>query len=212
VLGVLAGAGSTAAQDDSDVERALAAIRAKAAAGDVIAQFSLGSLLYYGGDDTMAAVEWIRKAADRQYAPAEFQLGQLYDFGFGVSQDDRAAFDWYRRAGDRGHAAAARAVGDFYRKGRIVVASAAEAARWYLRAAEGDDIRGQYQLAQLYFDGVGVARDYPAAYLWFSIAAGQAPLPDNRDGLLELRNIAAARMTEAQLAEAKHRVAAWKPR
>ncbi len=74
-----------------------------------------------------------------------------------------------------------------------------------------DDIRAQYQLGQLYFDGTGVQRDYAAAYLWFSLAATQAPLVDNRKGLLELRNIAAARLTPEQVAEAARRVAAWKP-
>ena len=89
--------------------------------------------------------------------------------------------------------------------------NAAEAVRWYRQAADGDDLRAQYQLGQAYFDGSGVARDYVSAYLWFTIAAGQTPLIDNRKQLIELRNIAAARMTPEQEADAKRRVAAWKP-
>lgn len=196
---------------DSDVSRALAAAREKAGKGDAVAQFSLGSILYYSADDTAQAVDWFRKAAAQRYAPAEFQLGLLYDFGFGVGQNDAEALSWYRRAADHGSAAAQRAVGDFYQKGRSVAADATEASRWYRRAADGDDIRAQYQLGQLYFEGVGVQRDYAAAYLWFSLAAGQAPLTDNRKGLLELRNIAAARMTPEQVSEAANRVANWRP-
>jgi TPR repeat protein len=196
---------------DPEVGRALAAVRQKAATGDVVAQFSLGSILYYSADDTAQAVDWLRTAAAQRYAPAEFQMGQLYDFGFGVVQSEAEALSWYRRAADHGSAAAQRAVGDFYRKGRGVPADATEASRWYRAAAESDDIRAQYELGQLYFDGVGVQRDYAAAYLWFSLAAGQAPLVDNRKGLLELRNIAAARMTPEAVAEAARRVAAWKP-
>ena len=64
----------------------------------------------------------------------------------------------------------------------------------------------------MYFTGTGVTRDYASAYVWFSLAAGQAPLDDNRKGLLELRNIAAARMTPAAVASAARRVATWKPR
>jgi TPR repeat protein len=199
------------AQPADDVERALAAVRKSAAAGDAVAQFSLGALLYFGGDYTAEAVDWLLKAAEQQYAPAEFQMGQLYDFGFVVDRDDAEALRWYRRAADHGSAAGQRMVGDFHQKGRGVAASLAEAARWYRRAADGDDIRAQYLLAQLYFDGRGVDRDYVSAYYWYSIAAGQAPLADNRLGLLELRNIAAARMTPEQLAEATTRVAAWKP-
>ena len=74
------------------------------------------------------------------------------------------------------------------------------------------DIRAQYQLGQMYFTGSGVALDYVSAYVWFALAAGQAPLIDNRKALLEMRNIAAARMKPEQVAEAARRVAAWKPR
>lgn len=196
---------------DADVDRALAAARAQAEAGDAVAQFSLGSLTYFGAQDTAQGIAWIQKAAAQQFAPAEFHMGQAHDFGFGVAQDDRQALAWYRRAADHGSAPAQRALGDFYRKGRVVAADAAEAARWYRRAADGDDLQAQFQLGQLYFDGTGVARDYASAYLWFSVAAGQTPLEDNRKGLIELRNIAAARMTAAAVAAAKQRVAAWQP-
>jgi hypothetical protein len=203
---------SAAAQTEQDVERAFTAARASAIAGDVVAQFSLGALLYYGGTDTAQAVDWLRKAAAQGYADAEFQIGQLYDFGFAVGQDDREALLWYRKSAEHGSAAGQRAVGDFYRKGRAIAADAAEAARWYQRAADGDDVRAQYELGQLLFTGTGVTRDYVAAYVWFSLAASQAPLIDNRKGLLELRNIAAARMTPDEVAAAERRVAAWKPR
>src|SRR6266536_3653056 len=131
---------------DADVERAFAAARGRGAAGDVVAQFSLGAMLYYGGDDTAQAIAWLRQAAAQKYAPAEFHMGQLYDFGFGVTQNDGEALAWYRKAAGHGSAAGQRAVGDFYRKGRGVPANAAEAARWYQRGADGDDVRAQHEL------------------------------------------------------------------
>jgi len=194
-----------------DVDAAVAAVRVKATAGDVIAQFSLGAMLYYGADDMPQAILWLRKAADQQYAPAEFQMGQLYDFGFGVTPSDRQALAWYRLAAQHGSGAGQRAVGEFYQKGRGIPANPSEAARWYRRAADADDVRAQYLLGEMYFTGTGVPQDYPSAYLWYSLAASQAPLVDNRKGLLELRNIAAARMTPDQVAAAARRVATWKP-
>ena len=59
--------------------------------------------------------------------------------------------------------------------------------------------------------GVGVGRDYVSAYVWFNAAAGQAPLKDNRKQLIELRDIAAVRMTPAQLVQAKRRITEWRP-
>jgi TPR repeat protein len=200
------------AQANQDVAPALAAARAKAAADDVIAQFSLGSFLYYGATDTAEAVGWFKKAAAQGYAPAEFQMGQFYDFGFGVEQDDAQALAWYRKSAEHGSAAGQRSVGEFHRKGRGIAADAAEAARWYRLAADGDDLRAQYELARLYFTGTGLMRDYVAAYMWFMLAAGQAPLMDNQKAILELRNIAGARMTPEQVTEAERRAAAWKPR
>jgi TPR repeat protein len=197
--------------EDRDVARALEAARARAASGDATAQFSLGAILYYGGTDTAQAIEWIRKAATQQYPPAEFHMGQLYEFGFGVAQNDHEALAWYRKAAEHGDAAAQRSVGDFYQKGRGVPVDAAEAARWYRRGADGDDLRAQYELGNMFFNGTGVPRDYTSAYVWFTIAAGQTPLEDNRQGLLELRNIAAARMTPAAVAEAERRVADFTP-
>lgn len=208
---VLAVPGEGSAPADPEVTRALEAARARAEAGDVIAQFSLGALLYYGSTDMNQAIDWLRKAAAQRFAAAEFQLGQIYEFGFSVPQSDRQAFEWYRRAADNGSAPGQRAVGEFHQKGRGVPADAAEAARWYRRAADGDDLRAQYQLGQMYFDGVGVPLDYASAFVWFSLAAGQTPLEDNRKGLLELRDIAAARMDPAAVAAARRRVAAWKP-
>ena len=196
---------------DPDVEQALASGRARAAGGDVVAQFSIGSFLYYGTRETAQAIEWFRKAAAQGYAPAEFQMGQLYDFGFGVAQSDAQALAWYRKAAEHGSVAGQRSVADFYRKGRAVPSDLAEAARWYRRAAEGDDIRAQAELGQLYMSGAGVARDYRSAYVWFAIAAGQAPLLDNRAQLIELRNVAAGRLTPSELAAAERRVALWKP-
>src|SRR3954451_534250 len=105
---------------DADVDRALAAGRIRAEAGAIVAPFSPGAVQYYGGEDTAQAIAWIRRAADQQFAPAEFQMGQVYDFGFGVPQDDPQALAWYRRAADHGSAPAQRALGDFYRKGRAV--------------------------------------------------------------------------------------------
>lgn len=192
----------------SELDRAIAL----ATSGDVVAQFSVGSVLYYGTADTAAGIDWIRKAAAQSHAPAEFHLGLVHEFGFGVAQSDAEALAWYRKAAEHGSAPGQRAVGEFYQKGRGVRADPVEAARWFQRAADGDDLRAQFHLGQLYFDGTGVTRDYASAYFWFSLAAGQTPLEDNRKGLLELRNIAAARMAPEAVAAAERRVAAWKPR
>lgn len=201
-----------AGQADESVTRAIDQVRARAAEGDVVAQLSLGALLYYGTADTAEAIRWIRKAAEQQHAPAELHLGQMYEFGFGVARDDIEALAWYRRAAEHGSASAQRVVGEFYRKGRAVPEDAAEAARWFQIAADGDDLRAQFHLGQMYFEGTGVVRDYATALVWFTIAAAQTPLDDNRRALIELGDIAAARLGPELVVEARRRAAQWKPR
>lgn len=211
VLATLLAATVAHAQDASDDNRAWDVARRQAEAGRAVAQFTLGSLLYYGATDLAQAIDWFRKAALQQYGPAEFQLGQVYEFGFGVPQDDARACDWYLKAASHGSAQAQRALADCYRKGIGMPTDLTAAVLWYRRAADADDLRAQYQLGQMYFDGTGVARDYTTAYVWFSLAASQTPLVDNRKALVELKNIADVRMGPAAAAEAAARVAQWKP-
>jgi TPR repeat protein len=197
--------------EDADVQRALSAVRTRADRGDPIAQHTLASNLYSAADDLAQAIAWFRKAAAQSHADAEFQLGQIYEFGFGVPADDREALTWYRRAAEHGSSAAQRTVGDHYRRGRAVAMDDVEAVRWYQRAASGDDLRAQVQLGQAYLNGTGVDRDNQMAYLWFAVAASQTPLPDNRQAIIEMRNIAGARMTTDQEATAARRAAEWRP-
>ena len=197
--------------EDDEVLRALSAVRARADRGDPIAQHTLASMLYYAADDLAQAIDWFRKSAAQRDADAEFQLGQIYEFGFGMPADDREALTWYRRAAEHGSSAAQRTVGDHYGRGRTVAVDDVEAVRWYQRAASGDDLRAQVQLGQAYLNGTGIGRDNQMAYLWFAVAASQTPLADNRQAIIEMRNIAGARMTPQEETSAARRAAEWRP-
>jgi TPR repeat protein len=196
----------TARQLDTNTALDLAKVRADASAGDAVAQLTLGSWLLYVQRDAAEALRWFRSAAVQQLAPAEYQLGVMYDGGLFVESDPEEALLWYRRAADHGSPTGARAVGDFYRLGRGAPTDVAEAARWYRRGAEAGDLRSQYHLGQLYFDGAGVARDYASAYVWFTLAARQTPLDDNRTAIVELANIASVRMSEDERRAAERRI------
>ena len=52
------------------------------------------------------ALALYRKAAESNYAPAEFALGRMTELGRGVVRDEKAANEWYRRAADHGMAEA----------------------------------------------------------------------------------------------------------
>ncbi|MDD4060451.1 MAG: tetratricopeptide repeat protein [Kiritimatiellae bacterium] len=49
---------------------------------------------------------WFRKAAEKGYAQAQFEIGYRYEKGNGVEKNEEEAMKWYRKAAEQGHAAA----------------------------------------------------------------------------------------------------------
>ena len=66
------------------------------------------------------AVKWFRKAADQNYAAAQYNLGIMYLKGEGVSPDSSTAVKWYRQAAEQGVSAAQYAMGAMYARGEGV--------------------------------------------------------------------------------------------
>lgn len=101
----------------------VAAIHVRAEQGDAKAQALLG-LIYVRGQgvaqDTVTAVNWLRKAAEQGYAAAQYGVGVAYANGEGVPRDDTAAVVWYRKAADQGQAQAKYHLGWMYAEGRGV--------------------------------------------------------------------------------------------
>jgi hypothetical protein len=46
---------------------------------------------------------WYRKAADRGYATAQYNIGWLHEHGLGVKQDYAQTRWWYLKAAEQGH-------------------------------------------------------------------------------------------------------------
>ena len=57
---------------------------------------SVGDLIPQNFGSSM--VVWLREAAERGYAMAQFYLGILYQYGRYVTQDYKKAADWYQQA------------------------------------------------------------------------------------------------------------------
>ena len=73
--------------------------------GDDFGQFNLGVLYAHGQGvprDYTEAVRWYRRAADLDFVPAFVNLGIMYEDGSGVPQDYPEAMRRYRKAADQG--------------------------------------------------------------------------------------------------------------
>ena len=87
----------------------------------------------------------------------------------------------------------------------------AKAVAWYRKAAEQGHANGQYALGLSYVNGQGVPQDYVRAHMWFNLAASGASDASIRDKSVMGRNLVAAMMTPAQIAEAQRMASEWKP-
>ena len=130
-------------------------------------------LLAYENGEYETAVEWYRKAAEMEYAPAQRELSYCYYAGNGVEQDYAEAAELCRKAAEQGDAVAQRLLGFFYLEGVGVEQDYAAGLEWTMKAAEQGDALAQANVAGFYEFGYGVEQDPERAEYWFGLAAGQ---------------------------------------
>lgn len=90
-----------------DEERGIKLIRMAALRGHPGAQFDLGKYIWWNcpiddEESKKESFEWIRKAAEKNHAPAQAWLGHEYEIGLYVEQDLLAAAEWYEKAANNG--------------------------------------------------------------------------------------------------------------
>jgi TPR repeat protein len=78
--------------------------------GDPVALRVVGDGYLYS-KDYLHAMESYRKAADQGYAPAQADIGVLYENGWGVAKDIDQARVWYQKAADQAYEPAKTALG-----------------------------------------------------------------------------------------------------
>ena len=148
--------------------------------------FRAGTRLYYAGE-RKAAIEQLKRAAERGHTIAQWKLGKIYQTGDGVTANQGKAFDFYRQVVDdhgedaRGTpraafvASAFVALGGYYLKGiddRAVKPNVERARELYTDAASiFGDTEAQYNLGRLYLEPETSVRDPRQAARWLTVAA-----------------------------------------
>ena len=160
----------------------------------------------------MARAEAIR--AKRQVRPRQATSSQA-DFQTGWAAykrgDYATALREFRPLANQGNAGAQNNLGVMYDKGQGVPQDYAEAVKWYRKAAEQGDGGAQYSLGTMYENGQGVPQDYVLAHMWYNLVASQWS-SGAHDWAVKIRDIVAAKMTPAQIAEAQRLARKWKPK
>ena len=128
-----------------------------------------------------------RPLAENGNANAQYNMGVLYDEGYGVEQDYAQARDWYEKAAAQNYSKAEHNLGIMYQEGHGVPQSDAKAAEWFKRAAEHGEPAAQNNLAVLYVRGNGVRQDLAEAARWAAkaAAAGNGSAKNNLPQIME---------------------------
>lgn len=122
----------------------------------------------------------LQQRAAKGDAVAQRQLGEAYEQGKSIKQDDWEAAGWYKKAAAQGDAEAQNDLGLLYRQGRGVPYDKTIAAQWYEKAAQQKYPPAMYNLAVAYYNGDGIPVNDDRAYIWFLLAheAGNAAAAD----------------------------------
>src|SRR3990172_6440443 len=100
----------------------------------------------------------------------------------------------------------------FYDTGSGVEQNLDKARAIYQKAAEAGDPDSQFRLGRFYKEGLGgVSADPVMAYQWLALAAKALPDGEEKNSAVVARIETANSMSEAQLIDARQRVADWKP-
>jgi uncharacterized protein len=127
----------------------------RAAVGHNLAQAQLYlGVMYLSGkgvmQDSVTAVEWIRRAAEQGNPGGQYVLGLTYLNGYGVTTNHTVAAEWYQRAADKGLAVAQYNLGTMYENGHGVSQSYTTALEWYRHAADQGYTKAQRKLETIH--------------------------------------------------------------
>lgn len=141
---------------------------AGAEAGKAEDQYAIGTCYFDGKApggmvNKAKAAEWFMKSAQQGNVKAQNKLGQMYEQGEGLPQDDEKALQWYKRAALQGYSEAQYNLGKFYQnldqsggfdvdseEHRRYARLEEEAAKWYRMAAEQNHAWAQHELGLIY--------------------------------------------------------------
>lgn len=117
---------------DIDAKRAVIACEQEVArdAGNPRYQFLLGRSLHKA-QRFPEAVKWYRLAAEQDFSPAQNNIGVLYFWGLGVSQNSLEAMKRFRKAAEQSYSPAQYWLGRVYLRGKVVKRDDMRTLMWF---------------------------------------------------------------------------------
>jgi len=142
-------------------------------------------LRLYGPSAYAGAIRLYRKAAASAYAPAQNNLGVIYEEGLGVAIDLTEAARWYRLAADQGEAHAQHSLGEMLLTGRGTRQDINAGIQWIMRAGKQGHASACADIARFYMEGRYLKKDGDKAIYWWQ-QAEKFGFPEAREALNKL--------------------------
>jgi TPR repeat protein len=169
--------------EDRKVNEALIELNLLSDAGDVEAQFVLGTLYDVSEAivprDLTKAVSFYHKAAEQGHTKSQFYLGQMYRNGDGVEKDPDAAFKWYTLAALAGYSDAQYDLGMSYSYAVGTERNMAQAFDWFYEAAIQNNAAAQNNLGWMFYEGQHVTKNLVSALAWSELSMSNGYGPEN---------------------------------
>jgi localization factor PodJL len=179
-------------------------VEAEATAGNAVAQYQYAQVKLSEGDLETAA-SFLRRASQKGVAPAQYELGKLYERGQGVDKDMIEARNLIQKAAEAGHVNAMYDYALFLAEGEGGAKSEADAVTWFNEAAELGLVDAQYNLGVVHAEGIGTPQDLSKALFWFEVAAKAGDTGAEQ----EVKNLR-TRVAMSDSLEASEKAAKWK--
>ena len=139
-----------------NVDKSFNLLKEAADKGSLAAYYLLGYYYREQGDDE-TAIDWVTKAANQGYAPAQDFLGNDY-----LCLDDTKALEWLTKAAEQGYADALYNIGMYY----FYNEDYKTAFDWYQKAAELGHSGAEFSIGEAFYSGESVTKDYEKAVEW----------------------------------------------
>lgn len=126
--------------------------------------------------DPPSAKSLFTQAAQLGYTPAQYKLGQCYEYGsLTCPVDPRRSIAWYTKAAEKGDSEAELALSGWYLTGSegVLKQSDSEAYLWAKRAADKGLSKAEYAVGYYAEVGIGIKQDIELAKRWYMRAAAQ---------------------------------------
>jgi Sel1 repeat-containing protein len=161
---------------------------------------------YLKGDKITAFNIWHSQAGSGD-PEAQFNIGYMYENGEGTVLNLLKAVKWYELAARQNYPAA----NDMAKKARVRIRKEkAENLRAWLPKAEAGEINAQLAVSEILAAGEYTHKDNIEAMKWLILALETAPEGTTRNRMERFQESLSAKMSAAEIGEAKIRIAEWK--